>query len=176
MLPGLGQGGQRIQSKRHRGAPYRKTARSGSIVPAYCPIRRTVNPRWAHAEHPGMRHRREDLGSQPTDAYRRVGARLFGLYRLISLPSITGVHGTRTGRGPHTSACRINVSRRKRSPRRRQRASCEARSPHSAAETPALAGLTPTKARRAVFVQQADLYTSHAAHCCVVPSLYGVGA
>jgi hypothetical protein len=45
----------------------------------------------------------------------------------------------------------------KRSPRRRQRASSKARSPHSATDKPTLAALTPTEAGRAVFVLQADL-------------------
>ena len=43
----------------------------------------------------------------------------------------------------HVSACRINGSRRKRSPRRRQQALRDALSPHSAAERPTLAALTP---------------------------------
>jgi hypothetical protein len=38
-----------------------------------------------------------------------------------------------------------------------QEASREALSPHSAAEKPTLAALTPTEARRAVFVQQAEV-------------------
>ena len=57
----------------------------------------------------------------------------------------------------HDSACRINGSRRKRSPRRRQRASYEGAVAPLSSRKADVDSPHPTEARRAVFVQQAGL-------------------
>jgi hypothetical protein len=49
------------------------------------------------AEHSGIRGSGFDRHRADIRADRRLGARLFGLYRLISIPSTAGVHDTRTG-------------------------------------------------------------------------------
>ena len=86
-------------------------------------------------------------------ADRRIRARLSSGLRIAGRPAMA----QRDRSDPYFSACRTNRSRRKRSPHGRQEVSCEALSSHSAAESRRWQPSPPTEARRAVFVQQADL-------------------
>src|SRR5262245_11615858 len=66
----------------------------------------------------------------------------------------------------HRSACRINGSPANDLHAGASGAAREALSPHSAAEKTTLAAFTPTEARRAVFVQRAELGTHAGASEC----------